>query len=229
MLAARANQMGAASVAIAMLVMFMLVAAVLAIQNMSGSSVFDSEKSEEQVAALFLAESGVELVQATMKAAALSGTYDDAACKSLNGVSTPLPRGNVTYAATATPDPCGGSNPGCTSCTVDVTGAITASSTRRTVRTVITSTLKDGASGCADNFTLNIPVPGGLGQASVVTNVAWRAKGQGSPCNAGSNSNDGDILYKHRPHRRNLHSRKMDGQWYRNQQRQQHGRIRPRT
>jgi hypothetical protein len=53
-------QRGAASVAIAILILFILAAALATVLSMSGSVVRDAAMSEEQVEALFLAESGIE-------------------------------------------------------------------------------------------------------------------------------------------------------------------------
>lgn len=183
------RQLGAASVGIAILIMFILVAAVTAVMNMSGSSVIDAAKNEEQVAALFLAESGVERARAVITAASLAGAYTDTTCTNLATVTGSLPRGTFTYTATALPTPCGGANPSCTSCTVESTGAITGTQTRRTVRTVISSTEANGVFGCADSFTLSITVPPGLGAAAVFTNVGFRAKPVSACPGAVGNSN----------------------------------------
>lgn len=169
------RQLGAVSVAIVLVIMFILTAAVISMMKVSGSSVIDAASNEEQVAALFIAESGVQRAQATINAASLSGTYTDATCTGLNTVTGALGRGFFSYTATPLPMPCGGANPACTSCTINTTGTIGAS-TRRTVRTVISSTETNGVSGCADSFTLSITVPPALGAAAVFTNVGFRAK-----------------------------------------------------
>lgn len=186
-IATRFRQLGAASVAIAMLMMFILVAAVIAIQNMSGSSVIDSTKSEEQVAALFLAESGVERAQAVVTKAASAGTMTNTTCEGLNG-SFSLGRGNFVYSsATSLPPACGGANPAaCSSCAVTVTGNIVVSSNivaSRVIRTAITTTPTEGAEGCGDNFTLAMPVAGtGAVNAAAFTHLAYRPKRATSGC-----------------------------------------------
>lgn len=189
------RQRGAASLAIAALLMFMLVAAVAVVMKVSGSAVFDSAIQEEQTAALFLAESGVERARATINAAALAGNYTDTTCTGLaaiNGTAAgTLGRGTFSYTATSVPGTCGGSSPSaCTSCTISSTGAITGRPTTRTIRTVITSTLTDGASGCSDNFTLVLPIPGNQPAApGIWTHVAYRAKGISGTCSGGSSAN----------------------------------------
>lgn len=186
------RQRGAASIAIAMLLLFILAAAVVAVMEMSGSSVVDAAKHEEQVAALFLAESGVERAQATINAAALAGAYTDTTCTGIaSGTPQSLGRGSFTYtSATSSPSPCGGSNPACNNCVITVRGAIgTSNPSSRTLRASVTSTQTDGAAGCGSNFSLDMPIAAGLGQAAVFTNISWRAKGIGGVCSGGSSAN----------------------------------------
>lgn len=122
------RQLGAASVAIAMLLVFILAAAVTAVMNMSGSSVVDAAKNEEQVSALFLAESGLE------RARGILSTNPASQCNTTAFSNTPfnLGRGTFTYAAPAyTTTPCPGTaSTSC--CSVEVTGNIGSSS--RTLR-----------------------------------------------------------------------------------------------
>lgn len=178
------RQRGAASIAIAMLIMFILAAAVVSVLNISGSSVNDAAKNEEQVAALFLAESGVERAQATIIAAAKVGntayTQDICAIGAGKGLpSGPIDvgsRGSYQYiGATPNANPCGGTNATCLKCTVKVKGTIGASS--RTIVTSFDTSFSDGSQGCGSNINFNLPVTP-PGKAGVFANLAWRASGQ---------------------------------------------------
>lgn len=140
-----ARQRGAASIGIAMLVVFILAAAVVGVLKISSSSVFDSAKNEEQVSSLFLAESGLERALATLRSAALNNTYTDATCTGLIGQTANLGRGSFTYTgATSTPTTCSGGN--CTQCLVTVTGSIGATSSR-TIQGQLTATQQNGTTG----------------------------------------------------------------------------------
>ncbi|MDO9449385.1 MAG: hypothetical protein Q7J21_02790 [Rugosibacter sp.] len=181
------HQCGAASVVIAMLLMFILVAAVATVMNISGSSVIDAAKNEEQVSALFLAEGGVERAQATISAAAQGGVYTDATCTGLQAVTQySLDRGYFQYtAAVSTPSSCGGDNPACTGCAVTVKGTICATS--RNIRTVLSTTTTDGVEGCGNQFTLTMTPT--VANTAAFTNLAYRSKGASSMCGGGAGSN----------------------------------------
>ncbi len=144
------RQSGAASIAIAVLLMFILVAAVTAVLNMSGSSVIDAAKNEEQVSALFLAESGVERGQSVLSAA--SDSTLPGACTAINATDIALGRGTFKLTGTSSPTGCGGATP-CTGCTITSTGTITTTgstttSSRTVVRVMSLSTPSGGAKGC---------------------------------------------------------------------------------
>jgi len=121
-------QRGVASVVIAMLIIFILGAAVLGVMNMSGSSVVDAAKNEEQVSSLFIAESGLE------RARGILSTNPASQCNTTAFPGTPfnVGRGTFTYAApTYTMAACPGTaSTSC--CSVEVTGNIGSSS--RTLR-----------------------------------------------------------------------------------------------
>src|SRR5205809_6031450 len=80
-------QRGAVSVALAMLILFILAAAVTVGVSMSGSSAIDAASQEEQVAALFLAESGLERAQQVIGAAAAGGSWSNTTCSGLTSLS----------------------------------------------------------------------------------------------------------------------------------------------
>lgn len=181
------RQTGAASIAIAMLMLFILVAAILAVMNISGSSAVDAAKNEEQIAALFLAESAVERAQATINGAAQGGGYVDTTCTDLTsaGAQT-LGRGSFQYtAAQSTPSPCGGTNPACTSCAVTVKGTIGTSS--RSIRTDLSTTNTEGVESCGSTFTLNMTTT--VANAAAFTHLAYRAKDAVGMCGGGGGSN----------------------------------------
>ena len=139
------RQRGAASIVIAMVLMFILVAAVMGVMNISGSSVYDAATNEEQISALFLADSGLERALASLRAAALTNTYTDTTCTGLSGQSANLGRGSFTYTgASSTPAIC--SNGNCTQCLVTVKGAIGATSTR-TIQAQLIATQQNGTTG----------------------------------------------------------------------------------
>ncbi len=140
-----ARQSGAASIVIAMLLMFILVAAVMSVMKISGSSVFDAANNEEQISALFLADSGLERALSNLRTAALTNTYSDTTCTDLSGQSANLGRGSFTYTgALSTPTTCTGGS--CTQCLVTVRGAIGATSSR-TVQAQLIATQQNGTTG----------------------------------------------------------------------------------
>lgn len=118
------RQRGVASIAITMLMLFILTAAVVAVLNISGSSVVDAAKNEEQVAAFFLAESGLERAQGLLKAATDPGAQ--VACVTNIPGTRSLGRGAFTLSAVSAG--CDASNLNCTSCTVTSTGTVGAAS-----------------------------------------------------------------------------------------------------
>jgi hypothetical protein len=183
----RHRQWGAASVAIAILIMFILAAAVTAALNMSGTAVFDAAKNDEQVVALYLAESGVQKAQSVIATKATAGTLVASDCTGISGGPFNMGAGNFSYPSPAveTPTGCGGATP-CTSCKVTVTGNIVKSSVVTASRTVVanmTTTPTEGVEGCGTAMTLPMTVTT-PGRALVFSNVAYRAKNASSGCSA---------------------------------------------
>ena len=149
------RQHGAASVAIAALLMFILAAAVLGVMNMSGSSAIDAAKNEEQISTLFLAESGLERGEGILTSA--SDPTVGSVCTGISGSNFSLGRGKFNLSAT--PLGCvGGLN--CTSCKITSTG-IVGSSSRTVVRVMSLSSPSGGAFGCGGGGALSpCPVTG---------------------------------------------------------------------
>jgi hypothetical protein len=182
-----AQQRGAASLAIVMVFMLMLAVAAAAAMLTSGSSVHDAATHEEQVAALFVAESGVERAQADIKALAQSGSITSAACSAFTSISPrTVGRGSFSYTAGSVyPAAC---SSGCSGCTIKVVGTI--GSTSRTVFTTVNSSPTDGIEGFGSSFTLDLTTT--ENNAGVVTNLAYRAKDAGgSNAQVGSCTNTG--------------------------------------
>ena len=162
------HQRGAVSIAIAMLIMLILAAAVTGAVKISGSSVMNAAINEEQVSALFLAESGMERAQATLRAAALANTYSNATCTNLKNQSATIGRGTFTYTdAVSTPATCTGG--ACTQCLMTVKGAITNTTSSRTIQQQMIASQQNGTTGqtntgcqtanCTPNVTMSMTVP----------------------------------------------------------------------
>lgn len=163
------RQRGAVGVAIALLIMFIIGAAVTSMMKVSGSSVADAARSEEQVSALFVAESGLERAQAVVRDAAMHDTYSNIKCTELAGQTLNVgARGSFIYqAAESTPATCSNAsgNP-CTKCVVTIRGTVGTSS--RTLRAEMIANRTDGVSGQTNtgdrtanptpNATLNLTI-----------------------------------------------------------------------
>jgi hypothetical protein len=150
-----ARQRGAASLLIAMLLVFILTAAVTAGLTISGSSAMDAAINDERIAALFLAESGLERAQASLKTAAAAGTNTNTSCTGLKNQSVTLGRGSYIYAdALSTPALCGGANPVCERCDLTVRGAVGSSS--RSIEATMSANRGDGIEGYGHQFALNL-------------------------------------------------------------------------
>jgi hypothetical protein len=161
------RQRGAVSIAIVTLIMLILAAAIAGAVKISGSSVINASTNEEQVSALFLAESGLELAQATIRSAALANTYTNTTCTNLSNQSAILGRGSFTYVgAVSTPTTCSGG--ACTQCLITVKGAINTTSSR-TIQQNMISSQQNGATGqtntgcstanCTPNIAMSMTVP----------------------------------------------------------------------
>lgn len=134
-------QRGAVSVAIVMLLLFILAAAVTGVLKMSGSSVIDAAKNEEQISALFLAESGTERAQSLINAA--SNPAAASACTGITG-SFPLGRGTFSLSSTSTPTGC---TTACTGCIITSTGTV-GSASRTLARTIAITPGSSGGVSC---------------------------------------------------------------------------------
>lgn len=153
-------QRGAASVAIAMLIIFILVAAVLGVQSISGTSAVDAVKNDEQVTALFLAESALERTTAIMTRAAAT-ELNSAACNDMivggphnlgTGRSFTIDSATM-YDSSGTTAPCVGGQ--CARCVVQVTGCVfqgnscvaDAQKTTRTLQQAVGMQVSNGSCG----------------------------------------------------------------------------------
>jgi hypothetical protein len=146
------HQRGVVSLAIVMVLTFAMAAAVTSMMTVSGSSVVASAKSEEQISALFLAESGLERAQATISAAAVLPSYSNTTCTDLTNTTFSLGRGSFVYQnAVSTPASCN-NNGGtvCTKCVVTIRGVIGDSS--RTLQAEMVLNKTDGVTGRTNRF-----------------------------------------------------------------------------
>lgn len=171
--------------------------------SISSTSSTDNQRQLDSTAALFLAESGIESAQATLRGAALAGTYTNATCTGLNGQSTALGRGSYQYtpAPVSTPATCGGVNPACTACTLTVKGTV--GTTSRSLQTVLTALPSNGVEGQTNsgnmaangtpNFTMNLSAL--QDNAYAFTHLAWNpvsnwgGSATSSICQSGSTGN----------------------------------------
>lgn len=165
-----ARQRGAISIVMAMLIIFMIAAAVTGIVNVSNTSTIDTAAQDDQTAALFLAETGMERAQAWISSEAAKSTYDNIKCTGLasgnpNSFDVGARGGKFTYtSAASTPTTCTGAV--CTKCAITVTGEIGA--TKRTLYAEIVTDSENGVTGrtnagdCNENptpdATLNMKV-----------------------------------------------------------------------
>jgi len=167
------RQHGAASVAIVMLLVFILAAAVMAVMRISGTSLTDTALNETQTAALSLAESGLERAQAILSAAAKSGGNMNNACINLKDTSSTMPRGSFKYTAATF-------NAGTSECTVTVMGKVDPSS--RTIRAVLNASTSAGVEGKGSTINLNVRTTSA--NAGVIANLAYSADLGGSNATA---------------------------------------------
>src|SRR5262245_47954461 len=114
------SQRGAATVAIAFLILVIIGAVLVSSLGISASLVGDASRSEEQVAALFIAESGLERAQQALNSGA--GGYTNATCTGIAGGPYTVNRGTFTLTATSSPSSCVGAS--CTGCSITSVGAI---------------------------------------------------------------------------------------------------------
>ncbi|MBI2752899.1 MAG: hypothetical protein HYX46_05225 [Betaproteobacteria bacterium] len=164
-----------------MAVIFLIAAVIFALSqtlDMSGSSSIDNKQQLDSVAALFLAESGLERALGTLSSA---GTVSGSVCSGINdGVTYTLGSGRNFKYVSAIPSCSSGNNCGacsgaeCTGCSVQVTGNVGSAS--RTLNLDINLTLVNGKSGFGTDVTMTLKnaysVP-----ATAVFNLAWRRQG----------------------------------------------------
>jgi len=149
---------------VALMAVLLLVTAVVftlsQTMGISGTAGNDNLQQLSSAAAFFLAESGVENAQASLRSAALAGTNTNSSCTDL--AALPAQRlgsgslqGSFRYTtASSTPALCGGANPACTSCSITVRGNVGASS--RTIVVQMSANRSDGVEGFGHQFTLNL-------------------------------------------------------------------------
>ena len=183
----RYRQNGAASIAIAMLIVIMLTAAVTTVMRMSGSSVIDAANNEEQIAAFFIAESGLERGQSLYSAA--SDPAVASACSNVVGGPYSLGRGTFTLSVTSSPSGC---TTACTGCTIRSTGIV--ASAQRIVERVFAISIGSGGvaavgganstNACTDNpISTTVTNPTNV-PAIVMTVLAYNQHITGPPTSA---------------------------------------------
>lgn len=117
------GQRGAASLGVVLILLLMLTAAVLAVTQFSGSAIDDAVTNDDQVAALFLAESGLQRAQAL-----INPDTPSTACVG-SGTSGAISLGRGTFSVTSSveqvtsPLPCSTTTP-CYSCVLSSTGTV---------------------------------------------------------------------------------------------------------
>jgi hypothetical protein len=126
----------------AVVMLFLIATVVYALSlmlNVSSGNVIDGQRQGDATAAFFLAESGVEKVQATMAATLLNGGFTNANCTG-TASSFNLGRGSVSTTAVSTPATCDidGATP-CTTCTVTSVGRV-GPSTRTVTQDLVLAT-----------------------------------------------------------------------------------------
>lgn len=157
-----------------------LIAAVLYVLTQSfgiiGKTSLSNQSQNESIAAFFLAESGVERVQAEIKTALDGSSYSDTYCTTTlaSMPAESLGRGTFQY----TPAPyctCNGSGcvaPNCTECNVTVKGTV--DSAARSLRVQISIVNENGTQGCGATPTM--PVQSLEPNAGVFSTLGYRSK-----------------------------------------------------
>ena len=152
----RLRQRGVAALVAVLLLVTAVIFVLTQTLGMSGAAGSDNLQQLNSTAALFLAESGIESAQASLRSAALAGTINNSSCTGLSALpAVNLGRGTFLYsAAISTPTLCGGANPACTSCALTVRGDVGTSS--RSILTQMSANRSDGVEGYGHQFTLNL-------------------------------------------------------------------------
>ncbi len=165
-------------------VIFLITAVIFALSqtlSMSGSNSIDNQQQLDSVAAMFLAESGLERAMGIVRSATSAGTMTDSVCSGINdGATYTLGRGNFKYVS-AVPSPASCTGASCEACSVQVAGTVGSAS--RTLNLKINLTTVNGTSGVGTNVTMALKntydVP-----ATAVFNLAWRRQTGGGGGNA---------------------------------------------
>lgn len=184
------RQSGAATIAIVLVLLLILSAAIISMMKVSGSSVIDAAKNEEQVAALFLAESGMERAQAVVSKRAKAGTLSSADATDIVGPANPgLGRGSYQLTATFDPPGCGAAQ--CETVTIDSVGTIAGTATKRALRSIVSTKIVNNTNGCENTLSLTMPVldKGQNAAVGALTHLAFRPAPTAGPCIAVSNAN----------------------------------------
>ncbi len=147
-------------------VMFLITAVIFVLSqtlSITGSNSMDNKQQMDSTVAFFLAESGLERAQGTIRTAAIAGTNTSATCTGL-ALLPAISLGSGTFQYTgAQPycgNPavpcvnCGGAYPACASCAVTVKGTVGSAS--RVIRASLAATRATGIEGFASNFMLNL-------------------------------------------------------------------------
>ena len=152
----RLRQRGVAALVAVLLLVTAVIFVLTQTLGMSGAAGSDNLQQLNSTAALFLAESGIESAQASLRSAALAGTINNSSCTGLSALpAVNLGRGTFLYSAEiSTPTLCGGANPACTSCALTVRGDVGTSS--RSILTQMSANRSDGVEGYGHQFTLSL-------------------------------------------------------------------------
>ena len=136
-------------------VIFLITAVFFALTQTLGinaTSSVDNQRQLDSVAALYLAESGLERAQSVLATAA---TLTDTVCTGIAVSSYALGRGTVSLTATSSPPSCNnGGGTSCDSCTVEATGTV--GTTARRVQTVISVTPVNGVAGTGTTVAMTL-------------------------------------------------------------------------
>jgi hypothetical protein len=171
------QQRGAASLAIALLILFIMATAVATLATLSVSSAVDSSRQEDEVAARLLAESAMERAQSALSSAASGGAFSSSTCTSMGTATYTLGSrgGSMSYvSATAGPTSC---TTACSTCTVIAKGTVGSSTRLARAQLATSSVVSQGVAGFGSSFTLNLAPT--VNNTLVYTNISYRANDSG--------------------------------------------------
>jgi hypothetical protein len=119
---------------------------------MNATSSINNQRQLDSVAALYLAESGLERAQSIL---ATAGILTNTVCTGIAGSPYALGRGTVTLTATSTPATCNNSGvTPCTNCLVQASGTV--GTTTRKVETEINLGADNGVAGTGTNVAMTL-------------------------------------------------------------------------